>query len=261
MNRPAQLHRLSDPLAVAEHVADLLVARLKTEAHTRRTLHVVLTGGTVAAAVHRATRTLLENPGVMGDIAWDLVHTWWGDERFVPAHDPERNDLEAVRDLLSHVPLPRENLHAFPEGPPVASTAATSSAPTTLPTLLSAAETMAQELVKNAPDEFDLVMLGAGPDGHVASLFPRIIGTRVGDIVAVDDSPKPPTARLSMSMDRLTRTRELWVFATGTAKAAALASAWGGEDLPLGVVTRSVAARGGTVHWFLDEEAASRMYA
>lgn len=234
------------PAEVAAAVADRLHALLATLSTSRARVDVVLTGGSVASLVHRAlaTRHAAAPDGSSPSVRWESLHLWWGDERFVAADDHDRNLRQAQHDLLDHLPLPLENLHPFPAAQPGTD-------------LTGAATRAAQELTR-APARWDLVMLGAGPDGHVASLFPDHEDAELfGDVVAVRNSPKPPPLRLSLSGSRLARTNRLWVFATGTAKADAVARARNGDDLPLAAVTTGAATAEAEVVWFLDDEAAS----
>ncbi|MFC6155012.1 6-phosphogluconolactonase [Nocardioides yefusunii] len=238
----------SDPDGVASTVADALVALLVDLTPMRDRVDVVLTGGTVAATVHRALASRVR----VGDeqitrIRWSSLHLWWGDERFVGADDPERNHLQVHHDLLHVLPLRPEQVHPFPAAPERAGAAE-----------LSAAALVAADDLSGAPECFDLVMLGTGPDGHVASLFPGHTDQDVhGDVVAVRDSPKPPPMRLSLTAERLARTQRLWAFATGAGKAESVALASAGSDLPLGTVSAAARADDADVIWFLDDEAAS----
>ena len=114
---------------------------------------------------------------------WSKVHVWWGDERFVPESHPDRNDQHARDAGLDALPVPGANIHPAPAG-------------STEEELPAAAATWARELGMHAPEgeqtpRFDVVLLGMGPDAHVASLFPDRAELTVTDqsTVAVTDSP------------------------------------------------------------------------
>jgi len=143
------------------------------------------------------------------------VHVWWGDERFVPAGDPDRNELQAQHALLSSVPLPEENIHRMGSSDAFLSPE-------------DAAAAYSAEIAARGTPEWDVAMFGMGPDGHIASLFPGHPVYLAGDhaeAVAVHDSPKPPADRVSLSLASINRARAVWVVAAGEAKADAVADA------------------------------------
>jgi 6-phosphogluconolactonase len=127
-----------------------------------------------------------------------------------------------------------------------------------------AADSYAAELAAAAPEGadvpvFDLILLGVGPDGHCASLFPGHPGTRVLDaaVIAVHDSPKPPPIRLSLTFPTLDAADQVWFVASGDGKADAVARAVGGaprEEVP----SAGPRGRSGTV-WLVDEDAAAKL--
>ena len=240
------VHRSIDLLAPA--VAARLVTRLVDVQSSGRVPSVVLTGGSVADAVHRAVATSPARDAV----DWSRVALWWGDERFVAADSEERNDLQARRTLLDQLPLVPERIHAMPwdDGSRDVDAAAASYA-------VELARAAAPEDHGDVPT-FDLVMLGMGPDGHVASLFPEqpaLYDERT--VVGVHGSPKPPPTRISMTLPALNRGREVWFMVTGTAKARAVRLALGGA----GVMQLPAAGVHGTSRtlWFLDAAAADQL--
>lgn len=174
----------------------------------RERAHVALTGGTVGIELLRALREQ--------SIDWPRVHCWWGDERFVPAGDPDRNALQAREALLDHVPVLPEHVHELP-----ASDAGLG--------LDDAASAATRELDGVT---LDLTLLGMGPDAHVASLFPGRPGAGVESegVIAVRESPKPPPERLSLTRSSLNRSRRLWLVVAGADKASALALALSRAD-------------------------------
>jgi 6-phosphogluconolactonase len=109
--------------------------------------------------------------------------------------------------------------------------------------------------VAGTPPRLDLAILGVGPDGHVASLFPGSPDWRQSPawVLAVHDAPKPPPDRLSLGLATLSAACELWFVAFGAEKAAAIreARAVPHSPLPVAVVARS----GPRVRWFLDRDA------
>lgn len=238
---PAYLDVSIDRDELVSRVADTFVSFISARlAHSQGEVHVCLAGGTVADDVHRAVAQRL--PDVL---PWSKLHVWWGDERFVAGDSPDRNDAQAEAALLDVLALDEAHVHRFPAAP---------SGP-----LTDVARVYSRRVAEQAPDVFDLVMLGAGEDGHVASLFPGHDDPAFGDVVAVQRSPKPPAERLSLSSERLARTGECWVVASGSGKAEAIARAWKDEQIPLGEVSRRSRANGAVVTWFLDSDAAAQL--
>lgn len=231
---PLELKVLADPDEVAQAVATALVARLEElQARLDRPARLVLAGGGIAEAVHRQVA------GTPGAVDWDRVEIWFGDERYVESFSHERNSLAARRDLLG--PVGATLVHEPP---------ATDSG---LP-LHDAVATWAQDFPEA---DFDLVMLGMGPDGHTASLFPGLPGVLAeGDAVAVTDSPKPPPLRLSMTLGRLSAATEVWLMATGQAKAEAVARAMEPDADVNDVPACGPQGRELTL-WWLDRDAAA----
>jgi 6-phosphogluconolactonase len=230
---------------VASSVAEALLAVLAEVQAAGREPSVVLTGGTIARKVHTAVADHVDR----GRVDWGRVHLWWGDERFVPVDDEERNEGQARADLVDRLPFDPEKVHAI-----AADDGSTG--------VEDAAAAYATELETVLPegDEplFDVLMLGIGPDGHCASLFPgRPEVDATGLTVAVRDSPKPPPLRVSLTMPTLQRARQVWFVATGEGKAEAVARSVAGGDVH---VAPSAGPRGteGT-RWYVDAAAAARL--
>ncbi len=238
-----EVRRLADAAAVASAAADLIRATITAAKEERGRASVVLTGGGVG------TRSVQEWAAGLGDPAEDLadVHLWWGDERFVPGSDPERNDAALLDALPGAGEIPSVHRMAALDDAADADAGAAAYA-AELDAFAAAGEPL-----------FDLLLLGVGPDGHVASLFPHHPGLadRSSSVVVVRDSPKPPPTRLSMSIDTLNRARQVWFLVAGADKAEAVASAFGGagySDLPAtGVQGLEITG------WLLDEAAGASL--
>jgi 6-phosphogluconolactonase len=235
----------SSPDELAQAVARRLVDRLAAAQSEGRTPSVALTGGTVGSRIHEALVAVSA-----GRVDWSDVDVWWGDERYVPADDPDRNARQARESLLDHVDVAAGRLHEMP-----ASDSGHDS-------LEAAAAAYGEELRNDGGGRFDVVMLGVGPDGHVASLFPGYPQLDVDDrvAVAVTDSPKPPPERISLTFGALNRAAEVWFVVSGEGKADAVARALASG--PDAADVHEIPAVG--VHgqeqtvWFLDEGSASR---
>jgi len=240
---PLELKVLSDPAEVAAAVADRFLQRVVAAQARGEEPHVVLTGGTIAEAIHRQ---IAERAGAH-DVDWERVVFWWGDERFVEPDSDDRNALDARRGFLDVVGATR--VHEVP------STAGA-------PDVTAAATAYADLLRSSGPAEFDLVMLGLGPDGHVASLFPGFPQLDVDDssAVPVTGSPKPPPERVSLTFPTLNRTRSVWFLVTGEGKADAVRRALADDgdvhETPARGVTPAPRQGPGETTWFLDLAAA-----
>lgn len=241
-----------DAATLAAATAARLLLRLVDAQSTHRPLHVALTGGTVGI------RTLAEVAAspLRDAVDWTGVHLWWGDERFLPAGDADRNETQAREALLDALPVPPGNVHPVPAADAVA-------------TPEEAAAAYAEELARHVGGDgegsddagpvvpaFDVVLLGMGPDGHVASLFPGHEALDVVDrtVVGVHGSPKPPPERVSLTFPALEAADEVWVVAAGAEKAEAVARALADDDV---ASTPASGAVGRTrTLWLLDAAAA-----
>ena len=234
---------LRDADALAQQVAERLLEKLVQVQAEGRVPAIALTGGGIADQVHAAVARLADESSV----DWSRVDVWWGDERFVAAGDDERNALQARRALLDHVALDPTRVHEVP------------ASDSGVGDVEAAAAAYSETVREHGGGRFDVVMLGIGPDGHVASLFPGSDQLEVDDrvAVAVRDSPKPPPQRVSLTYGALNRTAEVWFLVSGDGKADAVARALAGADRHE-IPATGVRGQDRTV-WFLDEAAASRL--
>ena len=206
------VHASADLLAKA--AAARLVTRLVDAQAARGSASVVLTGGGVGTAVLRELR---DNPA-RDAVDWPRVDVWWGDERWVPAADPERNDLQAREALLDSVAVD-------PAGGCTRSRRPTARSPGDPE---AAAGAYAAELAAATRHEdhgpvprFDVLMLGVGEEGHVASIFPESPAAyEERPVGAVRGCPKPPPVRLTMTFPTIHAATEVWLVAAGANKAA-----------------------------------------
>jgi len=235
----------TEPRLLAEAAAARLIVRLTDAQAERGEATVVLTGGRIAAQIYQAVR---ESPA-RDAVDWSRVNVWWGDERFLPGDDPERNETQARAALLDVLKLDPARVHPMPstDGPDGDDAEA-------------AAARYARELSAAAGDggdlpRFDVLMLGVGEDGHVASIFPdhsHEYGT--GTTSAVHDSPKPPPTRITLTMPTIRSAQQVWLVASGPDKADAVGAALTGtKQLPA-----ASAAGAGRTLWLLDQAAAAR---
>ncbi|MET9904093.1 6-phosphogluconolactonase [Streptomyces sp. NPDC006446] len=250
MNTP-QLVVHRDKELMAEAAAARLITKIVDAQASRGYASIVLTGGRNGNGLLAA----LASAPARDAVDWAHLDLWWGDERYLPEGDPDRNDTQARAALLDAVPLDPARVHAMPasDGPYGVDVEA-------------AAEAYAAELAKAAGPEnhgsvpaFDVLMLGVGPDTHVASLFPELPAVRETErtVVGVHGAPKPPPTRISLTLPAIRSAREVWLLAAGEdkAQAAAIALSGAGE-----IQAPAAGARGRSrTLWLLDAAAASQL--
>lgn len=239
------VEQYADGAELASAAGARLVGAITSAVATRGSAHIVLTGGGTGIA-------LLEHVREHGlDITWPKVHLFWGDERFVPHDDDERNFKQAYEALLESIDIPAENVH------PMA--ASDGEFGTDIEAAAHAYERMLAELAPAGEPTpvFDVHLLGMGGEGHVNSLFPDTPAVRESSrmVLAVTDSPKPPPQRITLTLPAIRRSRQVWLVVGGAAKAEAVAAAVNGAD-PVGVPAAGAVGRDKTV-WLLDHQAAA----
>jgi 6-phosphogluconolactonase len=211
-----QLRVFADAEEVARHAADQIAWRIAEGRRDGREVHIALAGGRTP---QRAYELLAHIEG-----SWKHVHLWLGDERCVPGDDPESNARMVREALYARARADPPVLHEVPS-PEQAE---------------DAAWLYGLQIRDEIPGEtFDIVLLGMGPDGHTASLFPGFpqLAARQAPCVPVHDSPKPPPDRVTLTLPILRRARFTLLLATGAEKADALARARAGDDrLPIALL-------------------------
>ncbi|WP_430866822.1 6-phosphogluconolactonase [Demequina aurantiaca] len=230
---------LPDANAVAQTAAARLLTAIADALTVEERAHIVITGGTVGTATLAAAA---ESP-LRESIDWTSVHIWWGDERFVAAGDPDRNEGQAQAAFLGHVPIPEENIHRMGDSDSFASVEA-------------AAAAYHAEIAEHGNPQWDVLLLGLGPDGHVASLFPQHHGftQAAATVLAIHDSPKPPPTRVSLGLGAINRARQVWVVAAGEGKAEAVRDCLAGNESYPGAVVFGTEQ----TLWLIDSAAAAR---
>jgi len=271
---PSQLPKLRivDAAAVSTTAAGVIADTLAAAIAERGAAHWATTGGSAAPGFYRA---LVAEP-LRSRVRWDAVHTWWGDDRFVPFDHPLSNVLPFEEILMGPtgidagqtsylaetapqrevgIAIPPANLHRWPIGAAIAGAEGPGWA----------AARYADELRAVAPSDptgtpvLDLVVLGVGPDGHVLSVFP---GSAVWDEpsscagVPAPTHVEPHVERVTMHPRVIAAARTVLVVTSGSAKAPVLARAWTGDDLRELPVR---AARLPTATWVVDEAAAAAL--
>ncbi len=212
--RPAPEVRASRSRSeLATAVATALLARLADAQARGEVPQVGLTGGSIADELHREVARLAPD----SPVDWSRVVLWWGDERWLPAGSEDRNEVQAHAAFISALGVDPANVHPMP-----ASDSGLS--------LAEAAAAYGETIREHGAGSFEVLMLGIGPDGHVASLFPGHPAAVVRDaiVVPVEESPKPPPERISLTFEAMDRSDAVWFVAAGADKADAVARALSG---------------------------------
>jgi len=237
-----EIRRAVNAADVAQQAAVEITASLKELLSKQETVHLALTGGTVGI---KTLEALAQEPEFAG-LDLKRIHFWWGDERYVQENSADRNARQANEALLSKVQIPAANIHEFP---------ATNSGLN----VAEAAITFQQEIddVFGALEpKMNLTILGMGPDGHIASLFPGVdYGST--DVVSISSSPKPPSERLSFSYELINRSGKIVFVVSGIDKASAIEKIHTETDCDLPAAR--VSATGETI-WFIDEAAGAAFW-
>jgi len=221
-------------------VASALLDRIETAQARGDVPHVGLTGGSIAEMLHRE----LARRAPDASVDWARVVFWWGDERFVPSDSSDRNAQQARRELLDVLGVDPANIHEVPASDEVA-------------TAEESAASYAETLRAAGWTSFEVLLLGIGPDGHTASLFPGHPGLDIRGALtaAVHDSPKPPPDRVTFTFEGLQQARSVWFLASGEGKADAVARALAEDGSVAETPARGVRGQDETV-WWLDADAA-----
>jgi 6-phosphogluconolactonase len=243
------VHRDAELLAQA--VAARLVTRLVDACAGGAVPSLVLSGGGICT---QGLAELAVAPA-RDAVDWHRLNIWWGDERFLPEGDPERNETGARRVLLDHIDINPNRVHPMPpsDGPDGDDPEAAAARYADL--LRAAAQ---PEDHGNVPS-FDVLLLGIGPDAHVASLFPGLpaLYEEERTVVAVRGAPKPPPTRLTLTRPAILAARDVWIIASGEDKASAVRLALSGGGF-VQVPAAGVHGRQQTL-FLLDRAAASQL--
>jgi len=242
-NDRGELVVLPDPGALADEAARRFVALARAAVEGRGRFTVALSGGSTPRALHER----LARPPLRDEADWEQVHVYWGDERYVPPDDPESNFRMARETPLAHVPIPAANIYPVPTvgGTPEAAASAY-------------AETLTASFGADLP-QFDLILLGMGPDGHTASLFPshpEVVAPSDELVVAVHGAPKPPPDRVSFTLELINAASHVLFLVAGADKAATLREVLRGPLEPARLPAQGVRPTAGQLVWLVDAAAA-----
>jgi len=213
--------------------------------NSREQFCMALSGGSLTETLAMALDQDLPDAGD----AWSGWQVFWADERWVPPSSPDSNYGEAMKRFLSRVPISTRQIHAMDTSQPLDKTARNYG--TTLESVLNPGH--------NQYPRFDLILLGIGPDGHTASLFPDhpVLNETKAWVSPVTDAPKPPPNRITLTLPVINHARNIAWVATGVGKADIVAKILhpspGSKALPAGRVKPA----DGDMRWFIDRSAAA----
>jgi 6-phosphogluconolactonase len=243
----SSLRVVRDPETLSRVAAEVFLTFGAEAIRDRGRFTVALSGGTTPRATYeRIAETWRRGPE--GPLDWARVHLFWGDERTVPIDDPRSNYHMVNEAMLEHVPIPSENVHDVPAA---------------LPDPREAANVYEARLVEffhtgegEAP-RFDLILLGLGPEGHVASLFPGTEALEETErLVAANWVESHQTWRITLTLPVLNAAAHLMVLVAGAEKAEALARVLRGPHVPPLLPAERLAPTAGTLVWLADRKAA-----
>jgi 6-phosphogluconolactonase len=240
------VHTYPDTAALVAAAGERLAEEIVSLVDFRGRAMIVLTGGGTGIGI-------LSKLADSDRIDWSKVHLFWGDDRYVPEDDDERNYKQAREALLDRIDIPAANVHAMPASDGEFGDDLDAAA-------LAYDHVLAANAEPGQPAPyFDVHLLGMGGEGHINSLFPRTPAVRETSrmVVGVSDSPKPPPRRITLTLPAIQRSREVWLIVSGAAKADAVAAAIGGAD-PVDVPAAGAVGRDATV-WLLDQDAAAKL--
>ncbi len=248
MSEDIEIRRLTTPQdlfqAAAEEVIHCAIASI--EKRGRCTL--VLSGGSTPKSMFQ-----LIAANASSSLPWSKIFFFWGDERHVPPTDAESNYRMAQESLLSKVPVPPDNIFRIPSENPDASAAAQSY------------EETIRKFFSLKPGElprFDLILLGLGPDGHTASLFPDTAALRENSRLVVSNwVEKLNTSRITLTLPVLNAARRIAFLVSGADKAPVLHEVLEGKGPGEKYPSKLVRPTDGKVVWFVDRAAASQLTA
>lgn len=232
-------------LGLAKRTAEYIVHISKKAVSERNRFVVALSGGSLPKLLFPA----LASEPVCSEIEWKAWHVFWADERCVPQMNSESNYYLASKHLFDYVDIPPSQIY----------TPNTSMEPAGMAVLY---QSTLQRVFRIKGDElprFDLLLLGMGEDGHIASLFPNhpLLKEKKRWIAPIFDSPKPPPERITLTLPVINNARCIIFLVTGKSKAAALKKIFQEESTSSPLPAQMVKPMDGEVHWFLDEDAAS----
>ncbi|KAF8349878.1 6-phosphogluconolactonase [Amanita rubescens] len=242
---PPVLFVFQDTDVLVKSLADFIIKIQKDSITKKGRFTIALSGGSLP----KMLRGLITEPSVK----WDKWHAYYVDERVVPLDHPDSNHRACMEHLFSKVPIPEENIHTIDT--------------TLLDDLEELSDAYEKELIREFAQKdsarfpvFDLILLGMGPDGHTASLFPGhdLLAEEDRWVAYIEDSPKPPPKRITFTYPVINHAARVAFVGTGKEKADPLSAVL---DTPEGGLpaARVKPVHPGHLYWFVDEEAVAKV--
>jgi 6-phosphogluconolactonase len=245
-NAHAHINVYDDLDAVARATADLLV-QLQATDRPQEHFNIALSGGSTPRALHR----LLVAPPYRERVDWESMQYFWGDERFVPPDDPESNYRMARETLLAEAPVTSDQVHRVPTE---------RGDPAMVAELYEADIRRDMNVLPGQFPRFDLILLGMGPDGHCASLFPHTEALHVRDrLVTANFVPKLNANRITFTVPVINNAATVVFLVAGADKADALAAVLEGPHDPETYPSQLIAPEHGALYWLVDRAAATKL--
>jgi 6-phosphogluconolactonase len=245
-SRKVLLDVSADGSELSARAVDLFISSARDSIQTKGVFNVALSGGSTPLAMYQR----LADPSYATQVDWNCVKVFWGDERYVPRGDPDNLYYAAWESLLSKVPIPESNIYPWPT---------VSVSPEGAARLYSE---MLQDTFKVAWPRFDLILLGIGPDGHTASLFPYSGEAKQPSrvlTVPVYDAPKPPSTRLSFTLRLINDATNIVFLVSGFEKAEAVNVVLNGPIDSEKWPAQGVRPVMGHLRWLVDASAAREL--
>lgn len=244
MSSSAEIRVLTTPQELFAAAAEEVIRAANDAVNARGKFTLALSGGSTPKALYNLLATNARTA-----LPWEHMYFFWGDERHVPPTDPDSNYRMVNEAMLSKVPVPPANVFRVEaENPDAAATAAAYE------------QTLRKffQLDANGVPRFDLILLGMGPDGHTASLFPGTEGLKEKSrLVIANWVEKLKTHRLSFTLPVLNAAHTVAFLVSGTDKAPALKAVLEGNESGEQYPAKLVQPKDGKLIWFLDRAAAS----
>jgi len=240
---PPILYSFSSSDDVVNALANFIIKAQKDALEKKDRFTIALSGGSLPKMLNGLVDS--------SSVKWDKWQVFYADERVVPLDHPDSNHALCKKELFSKVPIPETNIHHID--------------PSLLNDLEELSDEYEQQLIKEFAQKdsarfpvFDVILLGMGPDGHTASLFPghELLSESDRWVAYIEDSPKPPPSRITFTFPVINHASKVVFVATGASKVEILCTVLDKpeEGLPS---SRVKAAQPGQVFWFVDDAASA----
>jgi 6-phosphogluconolactonase len=253
------LRIVDDRAALARAAAELVAAAAEEALAARGAFRLVLSGGSTPRDLYLLLAD--EREPYRARLDWPHVHLFWGDERPVPPDHPESNFGMAREALIARVPVSEENVHRMRgEAPPERAAEEYEALLRGLARGAPSGDRARSELAVSDSALFDLALMGLGPEGHTASLFPGSPAIEERErLVVAPWVPSHSTFRITLTPPAFAAAERVLFLVAGADKAAALVRSLAGDEPPASCPARAIRPRTGAPLWLADRAAAARL--